>query len=114
MIRRPPRSTLFPYTTLFRSRVPQDGRFRIRLDRKTVDFRVSILPSAFGEVVVVRILDKEYIAAGGAALRLDRFGFNAEDLRRVPPSITAPPGGGVGARPTGSGATTPPYAPVHG
>src|SRR3989441_1254568 len=69
-------------------RVPQDGRFRIRLDRKTVDFRVSILPSAFGEVVVVRILDKEYIAAGVAALRLDRFGFKAEGLRPVQSALT--------------------------
>ena len=73
-------------------RVPQDGRFRIRLDRKTVDFRVSILPSAFGEVVVIRILDKEYIAAGVDALRLDRLGFNPEDLRRFRRSITEPYG----------------------
>src|SRR3989441_10728486 len=107
MIRRPPRSTLFPYTTLFRSRVPQDGRFRIRLDRKTVDFRVSILPSAFGEVVVVRILDKEYIAAGGAALRLDRLGFNAEDLRRVRRGLTRPYWGVVGTGPPGGGQDTP-------
>ncbi|HKW86414.1 MAG TPA: ATPase, T2SS/T4P/T4SS family, partial [Nitrospiraceae bacterium] len=63
-------------------RVPQDGRFRMRLDRKTVDFRVSILPSVFGESVVIRILDREAITAGVSALRLDRLGFNPEDLRR--------------------------------
>src|SRR5437667_56313 len=93
-------------------RVPQDGRFRIRLDRKTVDFRVSILPSAFGEVVVVRILDKEYIAAGVAALRLDRLGFNAEDLRRFRRSITEPYGMVLVTGPTGSGKTTSLYAAI--
>src|SRR2546428_2940591 len=86
-------------------RVPQDGRFRIRLGRKTVDFRVSILPSAFGEVVVVRILDKEYIAAGVAALRLDRLGFNAEDLRGVPPAHTPAHWAGLGTGPARSGET---------
>src|SRR5207245_10511765 len=93
-------------------RVPQDGRFRIRLDRKTVDFRVSILPSAFGEVVVIRILDKEYIAAGVAALRLDRLGFNPEDLRRLRRSITEPYGMVLVTGPTGSGKTTSLYAAI--
>src|SRR5215213_5452553 len=51
-------------------RVPQDGSFRMRLDRKTVDFRVSILPSVFGESVVIRILDRESITTGVSALRL--------------------------------------------
>src|SRR5207244_10395600 len=87
-------------------RVPQDGRFRIRLERKTVDFRVSILPSAFGEDVVIRILDKEYIAAGVAALRLDRLGFNAEDLRRFRRSITEPYGMVLVTAPTRIGKTT--------
>jgi type IV pilus assembly protein PilB len=54
-------------------RVPQDGSFRMRLDRKTVDFRVSILPSVFGESVVVRILDREAITTGVSALRLERL-----------------------------------------
>ena len=45
-------------------RVPQDGRFKLRTGGKTIDFRVSILPSAFGEDVVIRILDKESITAG--------------------------------------------------
>src|SRR5437773_8856445 len=93
-------------------RVPQDGRFRIRLDRKTVDFRVSILPSAFGEVVVIRILDKEYIAAGVAALRLHRLGFNPEDLRRFRRSITEPYGMVLVTGPTGSGKTTSLYAAI--
>ena len=93
-------------------RVPQDGRFRIRLDRKTVDFRVSILPSAFGEDVVIRILDKEYIAAGVAELRLDRLGFNPGDLTRFRRSITEPYGMVLVTGPTGSGKTTTLYAAI--
>jgi type IV pilus assembly protein PilB len=93
-------------------RVPQDGRFRIRLDRKTVDFRVSILPSAFGEDVVIRILDKEYIAAGVSELRLDSLGFNPGDLRRFRRAITEPYGMVLVTGPTGSGKTTTLYAAI--
>ena len=93
-------------------RVPQDGRFRIRLDRKTVDFRVSVLPSAFGEDVVIRILDKEYIAAGVADLRLDRLGFNPGDILRFRRAITEPYGMVLVTGPTGSGKTTTLYAAI--
>jgi len=93
-------------------RVPQDGRFRMRLDRKTVDFRVSILPSAFGESVVIRILDREAITAGVSALRLDRLGFNPEDLRRFRRAITEPHGMVLVTGPTGSGKTTTLYAAI--
>lgn len=48
----------------------------MRLEERKVDFRVSILPSVFGEDVVIRILDKEYITAELNELRLDRLGFN--------------------------------------
>jgi type IV pilus assembly protein PilB len=93
-------------------RVPQDGRFRIRLDRKTVDFRVSVLPSAFGEDIVIRILDKEYIAAGVADLRLDRLGFNPGDILRFRRAITEPYGMVLVTGPTGSGKTTTLYAAI--
>jgi type IV pilus assembly protein PilB len=93
-------------------RVPQDGRFRMRLNRKTVDFRVSILPSAFGESVVIRILDREAITAGVSALRLDRLGFNPEDLRRFRRAITKPHGMVLVTGPTGSGKTTTLYAAI--
>jgi type IV pilus assembly protein PilB len=93
-------------------RVPQDGRFRIRMDHKTVDFRVSILPSAYGESVVIRILDREAITAGVTALRLDRLGFNREDLRRFRRSITEPYGMVLVTGPTGSGKTTTLYAAI--
>ena len=93
-------------------RVPQDGRFRMRLNRKTVDFRVSILPSAFGESVVIRILDREAITAGVSALRLDRLGFNPEDVRRFRRAITEPHGMVLVTGPTGSGKTTTLYAAI--
>jgi type IV pilus assembly protein PilB len=94
-------------------RVPQDGRFKLRLERKTVDFRVSILPGIFGEAVVIRILDKEYITAGINQLRLDRLGINPEDLRRFRRSILEPYGMVLVTGPTGSGKTTTLYAAIE-
>src|SRR3989475_9819949 len=93
-------------------RVPQDGRFRLRIDRKTVDFRVSILPSVFGEAVVIRILDREAITAGVTDLRLDRLGFNPRDLQRFRRAITEPYGMVLVTGPTGSGKTTTLYAAI--
>jgi type IV pilus assembly protein PilB len=93
-------------------RVPQDGSFRMRLERKTVDFRVSILPSVFGESVVIRILDREAISTGVSTLRLDRLGFNEEDLKRFRRAITKPYGMVLVTGPTGSGKTTTLYAAI--
>jgi type IV pilus assembly protein PilB len=93
-------------------RVPQDGSFRMRLERKTVDFRVSILPSVFGESVVIRILDREAITTGVSTLRLDRLGFNEEDLKRFRRAITKPYGMVLVTGPTGSGKTTTLYAAI--
>ncbi len=93
-------------------RVPQDGSFRMRLDRKTVDFRVSILPSVFGESVVIRILDREAITTGVSALRLERLGFNPEDLKRFRRAIVRPYGMVLVTGPTGSGKTTTLYAAI--
>jgi type IV pilus assembly protein PilB len=91
-------------------RVPQDGRFKLRTAHKTIDFRVSILPSAFGEDVVIRILDRDSIAAGVSGLRLDTLGFNENDLRRFRRSIREPYGMVLVTGPTGSGKTTTLYA----
>jgi type IV pilus assembly protein PilB len=93
-------------------RVPQDGSFRMRLERKTVDFRVSILPSVFGESVVIRILDREAITTGVSTLRLERLGFNQEDLKRFRRAITRPYGMVLVTGPTGSGKTTTLYAAI--
>ena len=94
-------------------RIPQDGRFKLRLDKKKVDFRVSVLPSAFGESVVIRILEKEDIGSGVRQLRLDGLGFNTEDLRRFRRAITEPYGMVLVTGPTGSGKTTTLYGAIN-
>ena len=91
-------------------RVPQDGRFKIRTAAKTIDFRVSIMPAAFGEDIVIRILDKESITAGVTGLRLEALGFDETDLRRFRKSIREPYGMVLVTGPTGSGKTTSLYA----
>jgi type IV pilus assembly protein PilB len=91
-------------------RVPQDGRFKLRTGSKTIDFRVSILPSAFGEDVVIRILDKESITAGVNTLSLESLGHDEKDLRRFRKSIREPYGMVLVTGPTGSGKTTTLYA----
>ena len=93
-------------------RVPQDGRFKIRTATKTIDFRVSIMPSAFGEDIVIRILDKESITAGVSSLRLDGLGFDENDLRRFRRNIREPYGMVLVTGPTGSGKTTTLYAAI--
>jgi type IV pilus assembly protein PilB len=91
-------------------RVPQDGRFRLRLGGKTIDFRVSVMPSAHGEDVVIRILDKESISEQFTELRLDILGFPEEELRRFRKYIREPYGMVLVTGPTGSGKTTTLYA----
>lgn len=94
-------------------RIPQDGRFRVRYKGRTVDFRVSILPSAFGENCVIRILDKEQISEEFKNLSLDVVGFDAEDLRRFRLYIKEPYGMVLVTGPTGSGKTTTLYAALN-
>jgi type IV pilus assembly protein PilB len=91
-------------------RVPQDGRFRLRVKGRTIDFRVSIMPSIHGEDAVIRILDKEQLNAAFRSLRLDVLGFTEADLRKLRKYITEPYGMVVVTGPTGSGKTTTLYA----
>jgi len=91
-------------------RVPQDGRFRLRVKTRTIDFRVSIMPSIHGEDAVIRILDKESLNAAFRDLRLDVLGFAEPDLRKFRKYITEPYGMVVVTGPTGSGKTTTLYA----
>jgi type II secretory ATPase GspE/PulE/Tfp pilus assembly ATPase PilB-like protein len=91
-------------------RVPQDGRFRLRLPGKTIDFRVSIMPSVHGEDAVIRILDKESISEQFSELRLDILGFPQAELRRFRKYIAEPYGMVLVTGPTGSGKTTTLYA----
>lgn len=86
-------------------RRPQDGRMRVQQDGRTVDIRVSSLPTDFGEKVVLRILDK-------SQLRLDlaRLGFESADLKTFERTIRLPYGMILITGPTGSGKTTTLYA----
>jgi type II secretory ATPase GspE/PulE/Tfp pilus assembly ATPase PilB-like protein len=91
-------------------RVPQDGRFKLRLRGRTIDFRVSILPTTHGEDCVIRILDKESLSAEFRNLRLDVLGFDDETLRKLRKAIREPYGMVLVTGPTGSGKTTTLYA----
>jgi type II secretory ATPase GspE/PulE/Tfp pilus assembly ATPase PilB-like protein len=91
-------------------RVPQDGRFRLRVKGRTIDFRVSVMPSLHGEDAVIRILDRESLSAAFAHLRLDVLGFAEADLRKFRKYVTEPYGMVVVTGPTGSGKTTTLYA----
>jgi len=94
-------------------RTPQDGRFKLLLNQRTIDFRVSILPSVYGESVVIRILDKQHVSAGVQGLRLEALGYTGEDLRRFRRAITRPYGMVLVTGPTGSGKTTTLYAAIN-
>lgn len=94
-------------------RTPQDGRFKLLLNQRTIDFRVSILPSVYGESVVIRILDKQHVSAGVQGLRLEALGYTGEDLRRFRRAILRPYGMVLVTGPTGSGKTTTLYAAIN-
>jgi type IV pilus assembly protein PilB len=91
-------------------RVPQDGRFRVRLGGRQIDFRVSIMPSVHGEDAVIRILDKESLSKQFSSLRLDVVGFELKELTRFRRFIREPYGMVLVTGPTGSGKTTTLYA----
>jgi type IV pilus assembly protein PilB len=91
-------------------RIPQDGRFKLRINSKAIDFRVSIMPSAFGEDAVIRILDKESIASDMKGLTLDVLGMTDHEKRRFRKMVREPYGMVLVTGPTGSGKTTTLYA----
>jgi type II secretory ATPase GspE/PulE/Tfp pilus assembly ATPase PilB-like protein len=91
-------------------RVPQDGRFRVKIAGRSVDFRVSIMPSVHGEDAVIRILDKESLSKQFASLRLDVLGFEEKEMARFRRFIREPYGMVLVTGPTGSGKTTTLYA----
>jgi type IV pilus assembly protein PilB len=86
-------------------RLPQDGRFRIKIEDRKIDFRVSIVPASFGEKVALRILDKEQ-----AMIDLDRLGFKARDKERLRVASERPHGMILVCGPTGCGKTTTLYS----
>jgi type IV pilus assembly protein PilB len=91
-------------------RVPQDGRFKLRLTGRSIDFRVSIVPTVHGEDSVIRILDKESMNSDFKNLRLDVLGFDDEMLAKFRKFIKEPYGMVLVTGPTGSGKTTTLYA----
>src|SRR5262245_34142219 len=89
-------------------RLPQDGRIKLKYHQREIDFRVSTLPTIFGEKTVMRILDKE-------ALQLDltKLGFDAWSLDQFNKAIRSPYGMILITGPTGSGKTTTLYSAIH-
>lgn len=86
-------------------RVPQDGRIKLKIGKKVIDFRVSTLPTLFGEKVVLRILDK-----GNLTLELEKFGIEPRAERELMEAISNPYGMVLVTGPTGSGKTTTLYS----
>ena len=89
-------------------RVPQDGRFRIRVLGKEIDLRISILPTAHGEKIVIRILDKASLSGS-----IDQMGMDSDTLEKFKKAIDAPHGMILVTGPTGSGKTTTLYSVLH-
>jgi len=89
-------------------RLPQDGRFRVRVMGKDVDLRISILPTAHGEKIVIRILDKTSLSGG-----IDQLGMDQDTLEKFRKAIDAPHGMILVTGPTGSGKTTTLYSVLH-
>jgi len=89
-------------------RVPQDGRIKLKMGKRVIDFRVSTLPVIFGEKIVLRILDK-----GNLTLDLTKFGFEPQAEKDLMRSILNPYGMVLVTGPTGSGKTTTLYSALQ-
>ena len=93
-------------------RVPQDGRFKIAIEGRTIDFRVSIIPSVYGEDAVLRVLDKQAISQQSSGLRLASLGFDRRVVAGLTRLASRPHGMLLVTGPTGSGKTTTLYAAI--
>jgi general secretion pathway protein E len=93
-------------------RVPQDGRFKVNSRGREIDFRVSIMPSVFGEDAVLRVLDKQGLAEEGRGITLDSLGFAGTDRATILRLASEPYGMLLVTGPTGSGKTTTLYAAI--
>lgn len=91
-------------------RIPQDGRFSVLIDGREIDFRVSIMPSLFGEDAVLRILDNHAITTDIQELSLDVLGIEGLDKKKILQLANQPYGMLLVTGPTGSGKTTTLYA----
>ena len=89
-------------------RLPQDGRIELQVNNSPIDLRVAVLPTMFGESVVMRVLDR-----GNVQLSLDRIGLRDDELQSVRALINKPNGIVIVTGPTGSGKTTTLYAALN-
>jgi len=89
-------------------RMPQDGRIELSVNNMPIDLRVSVLPTMFGESVVMRVLDR-----GNVSLDLDKLGMREEDLNAIRQLIHKPNGIVLVTGPTGSGKTTTLYSALR-
>ena len=90
------------------NRIPQDGRFKVKFENRQVDFRVSSLPTTFGQKFVLRLLDKTNLSIG-----LDKLGFTEQPLAIFKEAITKPFGMILVTGPTGSGKSTTLYSVLN-
>jgi general secretion pathway protein E len=93
-------------------RLPQDGRFKLRVHGREIDFRLSIMPSVFGEDAVIRVLDRAQIEQAHGHLSLDALGFEAAMCEQIRTLAKLPHGMLLVTGPTGSGKTTTLYAAI--
>jgi len=93
-------------------RIPQDGRFKVHAMGRLIDFRVSIMPSAFGEDAVLRVLDRKALTEQAQGLSLKALGFDADVIARFRKLASEPYGMVLVTGPTGSGKTTSLYAAI--
>lgn len=110
----PPKSMILPIISRIKilsrmdiamSRIPQDGRFTVKMDNKEINIRVSVLPTIYGENLVLRLLDM-----GAGVYSLDRLGMSTEDRRKIVQSSQSPYGMILSTGPTGSGKSTSLYS----
>jgi type IV pilus assembly protein PilB len=110
----PPKSLVLPIISRFKilsgmdiatTRIPQDGRFTVKLENKEINVRASVIPTIYGENLVLRLLDM-----GAGHYTLDRLGMAAEDMEKIERAIHKPYGMILSTGPTGSGKSTSLYA----
>lgn len=93
-------------------RIPQDGRFKVRVNAREIDFRVSIMPSIFGEDAVLRLLDRQSLVEETKTLRLNDLGLDVQAIAAIRKLASKPHGMLLVTGPTGSGKTTTLYAAI--
>ncbi len=93
-------------------RIPQDGRFKVRVNEREIDFRVSVMPNIFGEDAVLRLLDRQSLTEQAQSLTLDSLGLDTRTMLGIRRLSNKPHGMLLVTGPTGSGKTTTLYAAI--